>query len=96
MNRSKFLICLGIILLASGVATAYILAFVRFPDMFKSGDTAENIGYLLSTLQRTDYVFIFLAAALKYSGIILILLGVYMWFRTRKALKQTQPQNTVS
>jgi hypothetical protein len=87
--------------MASGVAMAYILVFVRFPELSGLHEFPDMLCYVLSTIMLsanrwTDFVIIFLTAGHKYSGIVLILLGAYMWFRTRKALKQTQPQNSVS
>jgi hypothetical protein len=95
MSRSKFLICLGIILMAAGISTAYIFAWVRlgFPESLKTeGDVTDSIlptllsMLLLSVLESgrwTDFVIIFLAALLKYSGIILVLVGSYLWIRKR-------------
>jgi hypothetical protein len=98
MSRGRFLICLGIILIAVGVATAHIFAWVRFPELSNAtGDFPDKILSMLLTMIESsrwiDFVIIFLAAMLKYSGIILLLLGSYLWFRDYRRFQRQRLNN---
>ena len=97
MSRSKFLICLGVILMAVGIATAHIFAWMRFPELSDAGDFPDKILSMLSTMIESgrwfDFVIIFLAAMLKYSGIILILIGGYLWFRNYRRSQRQKLNN---
>jgi len=78
-------------------ATACLLVMIRFPGMFDSGDTAENAGYILSTITVIDIMVIYFAAVFKYSGLILILTGCYLALcsRSRPLNNQQQTQNDI-